>query len=219
MENNSESRGIQRMEPDIDINHLKQYFGDKLDIYGATPQGADWNSEASQLARFEQLFQLCDPGSTFSINDYGCGYGALVDFLVQKGCRFTYAGFDILDDMILKARENHIDKAYCSFTSRESELSPADYSVESGIFNIRLEYSYDEWTGYVIQTLQKMNNLSRKGFAFNMLTSYSDPPYMKPHLYYADPCYYFDYCKRHFSRNVALLHDYNLYDFTILVKK
>ena len=91
--------------------------------------------------------------------------------------------------------------------------------MESGIFNIRLEYSYDEWTGYVIKTLQKMNSLSSKGFAFNMLTSYSDAPYMKPHLYYADPCYYFDYCKRHFSRNVALLHDYNLYDFTILVRK
>jgi hypothetical protein len=120
---------------------------------------------------------------------------------------------------VIKAREIHQDKPFCSFSSQETELNPVDYAVESGIFNIRLEYSYDEWTGYVIQTLQRMNSLSRKGFAFNMLTSYSDPPYMKPHLYYADPCYYFDYCKRHFSRNVALLHDYNLYDFTILVKK
>jgi hypothetical protein len=121
--------------------------------------------------------------------------------------------------MVVKARDVHKDRPFCTFTSQESALIPADYAVESGIFNIRLEYSYDEWTGYVITTLQKMNSLSRKGFAFNMLTSYSDAPYMKPHLYYADPCYYFDYCKRHFSRNVALLHDYNLFDFTILVRK
>jgi SAM-dependent methyltransferase len=219
VENRSDSWDGGHMEPDIDINQIKQYFGDKLDNYGATPQGADWNSEASQLTRFEQLFQVVDPSSSFSIIDYGCGYGAFVDFLVKKGCQFKYAGFDILDDMLLKAREIHKDRPYCTFTSLESELSPADYAVESGIFNIRLEYSYNEWTGYVIQTLQKMNNLSRKGFAFNMLTSYSDPPYMKPHLYYADPCYYFDYCKRNFSRNVSLLHDYNLYDFTILVKR
>jgi hypothetical protein len=29
----------------------------------------------------------------------------------------------------------------------------------------------------------------------------------------------FDICKRKFSRNVALLHDYGLYEFTILVRK
>jgi hypothetical protein len=26
-------------------------------------------------------------------------------------------------------------------------------------------------------------------------------------------------CKRRFSRNVALLHDYDLYEFTVLVRK
>jgi hypothetical protein len=58
-----------------------------------------------------------------------------------------------------------------------------------------------------------------KGFAFNALTSYSDPERMKNTLYYADPCRLFDLCKREFSRDVALLHDYGLYEFTILVRK
>ena len=31
--------------------------------------------------------------------------------------------------------------------------------------------------------------------------------------------FFFDFCKRNFSRNVALLHDYGLYDFTIIVRK
>jgi hypothetical protein len=64
-----------------------------------------------------------------------------------------------------------------------------------------------------------MNALSRKGFSVNFLTKYSDPERMRPDLYYADPCLIFDYCKTHFSKNVALLHDYNLYDFTVLVRK
>ena len=38
-------------------------------------------------------------------------------------------------------------------------------------------------------------------------------------LYYADPLDLFDYCKRNFSKNVALLHDYRLYDFTLIVRK
>ncbi|MBC7939785.1 MAG: class I SAM-dependent methyltransferase, partial [Chitinophagaceae bacterium] len=37
--------------------------------------------------------------------------------------------------------------------------------------------------------------------------------------YYPDPLDLFDVCKRRFSRNVALLHDYGLYAFTILVRK
>jgi len=41
----------------------------------------------------------------------------------------------------------------------------------------------------------------------------------RPDLYFGDPLLYFDFCKRNFSRNVALLHDYGLYDFTILVRK
>ena len=38
-------------------------------------------------------------------------------------------------------------------------------------------------------------------------------------LYYADPCALFDHCKTKYSRNVALLHDYGLYEFTLIVRK
>ena len=51
-----------------------------------------------------------------------------------------------------------------------------------------------------------------------MLTSYADPDRMRADLYYGDPGYYFAFCKQH-ARNVALLHDYDLYDFTMLVRK
>ncbi|MFX7953370.1 class I SAM-dependent methyltransferase, partial [Acinetobacter baumannii] len=57
------------------------------------------------------------------------------------------------------------------------------------------------------------------GFSFNCLTSYSDEDRKRDYLYYADPCQLFDLCKRRYSRQVALLHDYGLYEFTILVRK
>ncbi|REM56201.1 class I SAM-dependent methyltransferase, partial [Mycobacterium tuberculosis] len=49
--------------------------------------------------------------------------------------------------------------------------------------------------------------------------SYSDASKMRDDLYYADPCALFDLCKRRYSKSVALLHDYGLYEFTILVRK
>ena len=64
-----------------------------------------------------------------------------------------------------------------------------------------------------------MNQKSNKGFAFNCLTSYSDRDKMRNDLYYADPSFLFDYCKKKYSKNVAILHDYDLYEFTVLIRK
>ncbi len=86
--------------------------------------------------------------------------------------------------------------------------------MASGIFNVRLQTPEDDWKAYVLGTVDRLANLARRGFAFNCLTSYSDADRMRPDLYYADPCALFDYCKRRFARNVALLHDYDLYEFT-----
>ena len=95
----------------------------------------------------------------------------------------------------------------------------ADYGVASGIFNVRLGRSDAEWRAYLEATLDNLDRTSRLGFSFNCLTSYSDAEKMRDYLYYADPCALFDLCKRRYSRNVALLHDYGLYEFTILVRK
>ena len=200
----------------VNVNKVKEYFKEKFNKYGTTPQGEDWNSIESQTIRFDQLIEVIDSSQPYSIIDYGCGYGALIDHLRSLKHSFTYQGMDILEDVISSAKELHRD---CFFTANEQELTPADYVVESGIFNIKLDADYDDWTTHVLDTLNIMDRLAIKGFAFNCLTRYSDAEFMRPNLYYADPCLLFDYCKINFSRNVALLHDYELYDFTILVRK
>ena len=42
---------------------------------------------------------------------------------------------------------------------------------------------------------------------------------MRNYLDYPEPFVVFDLCKRRWSRHVALLHDYGLYAFTMLVRK
>jgi SAM-dependent methyltransferase len=209
------------MSSEINFDNIRGYFAGKLETYGATPRGVDWNSETSQDVRFEELSRVIDASQPYSMLDYGSGFGSMYDFLKKKGHKLSYTGYDIVENMVEKGRELHPGDPACVFTSREEELAPADYAVASGIFNIRLDCEYNAWTTYVVETITRMNDLSRKGLSFNLLTSYSDAEYMekRPDLYYADPLFFFDYCKRHFSRNVALLHDYGVYDFTILVRK
>lgn len=149
------------------------------------------------------------------MNDYGCGYGALATHLVERGLEAEYRGFDVSASMLEHARREHPE---ATFVGRAGELAEADYTVASGIFNVRLDVSDEDWREYVLATLETLRRVSLRGFAFNMLTSYSDADKMRPDLYYGDPTFFFDHCKRQYSRNVALLHDYGLYEFTAIVR-
>jgi Methyltransferase domain len=201
------------------LTSVQRYYDAKIETYGPTAQGVDWNSTESQRLRFEQLLKLCDRDGPFVINDYGCGYGALVDYLSEQGYSFSYRGFDISPQMVAKARDLQRAKGNVVFVSDEALLTQADYTVASGIFNVKLRTPAAEWEQFVLQTVDKLNRLSSRGFAFNVLTKYSDPELMRPNLYYADPLLLFNHCKTTFSRFVALLHDYPLYEFTVLVRK
>jgi SAM-dependent methyltransferase len=202
------------------LRQTEAYYTQKVVAYGATAQGADWNSTASQQLRFTQLLRLVEgERGLFSINDFGCGYGALVEYLQAHGYAFTYHGFDLSAEMLKRAQERYGTLANCRFSASLEAVSPAQYTVASGIFNVKLDTDETVWAEYMLATIDRLAALSTQGFAFNVLTKYSDPPRMRPHLYYADPGWLFDYCQRRHSRWVAVLHDYGLYEFTMLVRK
>lgn len=207
------------MSKSSELKKVKSYFTEKLELHGATHRGVDYNSTESQEARFLQLIKVIDPRVQYSLLDYGSGYGGMYDYLLGLGHDLHYVGYDIAESMITKGRSLHPDNPRCTFTSHIEEIPVLDYAVVSGTFNMKLDVSLDDWTQIVLESLGQMNAHSTKGMAFNMLTKYSDMDKMRADLYYADPCFFFDYCKRNFSRNVALLHDYDLYDFTIIVRK
>lgn len=201
------------------LSEVAGYYGEKLARHGETPNGVDWNGEAGQSCRFEQLCKVIDAADGFSLNDLGCGYGALLDFLIDRRPAFSYFGIDVSEEMIDAAMKRHLGRPQARFVVAAAPPEPADYGVASGIFNVRLGGSDEEWFDHLLATLDGLNATSRRGFAFNCLTSYSDEDRKRDHLYYADPCRLFDLCKRRYARQVALLHDYGLYEFTVLVRK
>ncbi|NNA55178.1 class I SAM-dependent methyltransferase [Pseudomonas koreensis] len=201
------------------LDEVASYYSKKLALHGETPNGVDWNGEQGQALRFEQLCKIINDPQAFSISDLGCGYGALVDYLNKQYHSFSYLGIDVSSDMINVAKQRYAKMQAARFITASEPDSLMDYIVASGIFNVRLGRSDAEWLAYLENTLDVMNKASRHGFAFNCLTSYADEDKKRDDLYYADPCLLFDLCKRRYSRQVALLHDYGLYEFTILVRK
>jgi SAM-dependent methyltransferase len=200
------------------LRDVAGYYSRTLAEHGETPRGVDWNDEEGQTLRFRQLCGIIT-APEFSLNDFGCGYGALYDYLDNHHTDFSYTGIDLSEEMVRVAVGRNVGKARARFIVSAKPESPADYGIASGIFNVSMGYSNGEWRDYLEETVELMHNSSRLGFAFNCLTSYSDEEKKRDGLYYADPCRTFDLCKKRYSRHVALLHDYGLYEFTILVRK
>ncbi|HEY4640545.1 MAG TPA: class I SAM-dependent methyltransferase [Thermoanaerobaculia bacterium] len=200
------------------VSDVVAYYEAKLAAHGATARGVDWNDEASQTKRFEQLARAIGFGDLMprpSILDFGCGYGALLPFLRKRGFDGSYVGYDRSPAMVAQARRLHGHIADATFTSDWQSVAPADFVVASGVFNVRLGASDGVWLAYAIDTFEALNTKAIMGWASNFLTSYSDEDYKRADLYYADPATIFDWCKRNGSRWVCLLHDYDLYEFTI----
>jgi SAM-dependent methyltransferase len=200
------------------LDDVRDYYTRRLAEHGPTPRGVDWNSAESQATRFRQLLRLCDSPTVGSLGDYGCGYGALLEHARAAGFAGSYRGYDIAPAMVEAARARFAADPAARFDTAEAVLDGCDVVVASGVFNVKLAAPLADWEEYVFRTIGRLAALARRGFAFNALTSYSDPDRVRPDLYYPDPCRLFDHCKRRYSRHVALLHDYGLYEFTILVR-
>lgn len=204
-------------------NHIQdqvaKYYDDKIKEFGTTSKGVDWNGIESQELRFKQVLKILEANSG-SLIDIGCGYGAMFEYMKKNGLDLIqYSGIDISEAMLIEAEKINGNSAYFSTYQNLDNLTAHEYVVASGLFNVKQEVAIVEWKRYCLDLITKFDRYSTKGFSFNMLTSYSDKEYMRDYLYYADSLFFFDYCKKNFSNNVALLHDYNLYEFTILVRK
>ena len=206
------------MEQDSDLHRRAAlYYEETLRRHGATPGGVDWRDMESQEERFRQLFAVTR-GASGSIAEVGCGYGALAAWMRRSGYCNSYFGCDVSGHMVAAART-----AYGGLDGVEFEqgywAANADFVVASGIFNIQFDDHDTRWRAYVERTILRMSERARYGFAFNCLTTSSDPERMESRLFYAHPPEILDWCMRRFGRHVALRHDYGLYEFTVLVWK
>jgi len=200
------------------IAEIRQYYDDKLLAHGASYKGVDWNSKKSQILRYEILSKVINNKSFFSILDYGCGYGAIIDYLNNNYDNYSFSGYDISSEMINKAQKVFKGSNICWLTEINKNMK-FNYVLSSGLFNVKLNYDNDKWYKYILKTLDKINEHSIDGFSFNMLTNKCDSEYKRNDLYYADQEQIQLFCERNYSENIMVLDNYGLYEFTILVKK
>jgi SAM-dependent methyltransferase len=197
---------------------IRDYYQSKINEFGSTPLGVDWSTEESQYRRFERLIKYLPFEENNSILDFGCGYGALLDYLKIENLVLKYTGLDLVNEMLELAALRNPDLVN-DFISELPANRTWDYVIMSGVFNVKGETKIEEWEKYLTQTLNSVMQIASKGISFNLLTSFNDIDRRKSYLYYSDPR---DIVSKMNLKSPFLLnidHSYELWEFTVTILK
>jgi SAM-dependent methyltransferase len=200
---------------------ITTYYAGTLSQHGATPRGVDWSCKPTQELRFIQLLRLCSFDSAFSLNDIGCGYGALRGFLRQRHPRaeIDYLGIDLSAAMIDSARERWGHLAHTQFETAAAASRMADYGLASGVFNVRLDHADTDWEAWVAHTLKSLHASSRIGFSVNFLLP-ARPGESSPTALYRPPIERWTrYCEYTLKATVEPVTGYGMREYTLLIKR
>ena len=198
----------------LTLVRLEEYFQHAFLTYGATNMGVSVHSGDYHRASLALLFRLLPAdGGAWTVNDVGCGYGAMFDLLKNRlhpyGVR--YFGYDISPTMVAKARE-WVDDPRAAFVVSSVPLWPADYSMAAGLFNMNLDHDPDEWRAYMEGLLMKMAMTSRVAFSFNVLRSTYE------HLFRIELEYITNFIRNNISEDFTIIDDYCDFEWTFHVR-
>lgn len=202
------------------LAEVEQYYTRKVDTHGATPLGVDWSCVPTQQMRFVQLLKLCAFDSPVTLNDIGCGYGALLAFMAQRYREkaVDYLGVDLSPAMLTHARRLWRKRPNTEFIIGSGSQRTADYSIASGIFNVKLGQPEALWIRFIEETLTGMHHTSRLGFAANFLAPLAEGVTVQPELYRSPSAFWVRYCEEKFGASVEVLENYGMREYTLLVR-
>ena len=207
--------------PTSPLNAVSAYYSGTLQRFGAMPLGVDWPNRLNQELRLVQLLKVCDLSAPRSLNDVGCGYGALRTLLSRRHRRaqIDLLGTDVSLAMFGAARRRWRHRADCAFEVAEGAVRLADYSLASGIFNVKLACPLPEWEALVAGTLVNLKRHSRLGYAVNFIAPPAPGQASPPELYRPAAERWLDHiADTQAGAEVTLLRGYGLPEYTLLVR-
>jgi SAM-dependent methyltransferase len=188
---------------------VRDFFQLHVQLYGDDWRALGWQSHYTQQRRFAVLADI-GPLAHKRVLDVGCGLGHLYEYLQTQGIPVTYTGYDLLPDMIKRARQRfpevHFEVRDVLQGLGEERF---DYILSSGAFNV----NFGDNIRAVQQVLRDMAQHCTKGVAINFLkrtVDASDDPIFQ----YYHPQEMLAFCQTLCPR--VRLHEGYLYnDFTL----
>jgi len=140
-------------------NH--SFYKKSIKKYGATAEGVHWNSEYTQMVRFEVISSLLGDVNNLVIADAGCGFGHFYDYLEDnKKLPKRYIGLELHEKMVEYSKQKGLDVYKCDVL--RDGLPEVDYYVASGSLNLLHPFE-------TLLFIRRMRQHARVGVIFNML--------------------------------------------------
>lgn len=202
------------------LEFVSRVYTYRINECGPVANGVFWKDADGQVLRLELLLQTVageDLNGPITINDLGCGYGALFDLIkdepMMRGGH--YIGYDISPEMIDAAKAHHDDER-AAFIVSPVATEVADYSFVSGTYNMSMGSNPALWTHYIKTSLDMLWKKTTKVMAFNLLDEAT--PNKLDDLYYAERRTFLEHALT-LSPDVEIIDDYPLNEFTIIVRR
>jgi hypothetical protein len=200
---------------------IESYYDAKVSKHGPTPLGVDWSCVATQQLRFVQLLKICDFGAPFLLNDVGCGYGAVLAYMAERHpqAKVDYLGLDVSAAMIAHAIGLYGHRPDRRFMVARDIPRVVDYSIASGIFNVKLDQPVDVWEYFIGATIRQMHATSRRSFSVNFLAPAAAGQSSTASLYRTPAEPWVRFCENKLGCSADIVAGYGLREFTLLVRR
>jgi SAM-dependent methyltransferase len=196
-------------DPRPDQQVVEDFFRLHVRLFGNDWRALGWQSRQTQYRRFAVLTEV-GPLEHTSVLDVGCGLGDLYDYLRQQRIPVTYTGYDLLPEMVERARRR-FPKLHFEVRDVLQGLGEArfDYILSSGAFNVNFGANLPA----VQRVIRQMVDHCRHGVAINFLKR-SPGASNDPIFQYYDPQEMLAWC-RTICAHTRLREGYLPNDFTL----
>ena len=193
---------------------VKDFFNKLVEKHGYSPKSLAYGSEKSQKIKFNIVTEVGIEDNC-SVLDVGCGFGDYFNYLKQRGIKnVKYCGIDISNKIVDFAKEkNSLVNVIQGNVLDLSDDEKYDYVISLGFNCVKTGSNWRTLT----QVLDKMWKLSKKGIAYNAVSTFSEAKPRK--IYFVSPAKVIDYIMNNLTYKVVFRHDYMPHDFTIFAYK
>ena len=193
---------------------VKKFFNELTEKHGYNPKSLAYGSEKSQKIKFGIATEV-GIGDNCSVLDIGCGFGDYFNYLKQRGIKnVKYCGVDISNKIVEVAKKkNSLANVIEGNVLDLPDDEKYDYVISLGFNCVKTDSNWET----LIEVLEKMWRLCKKGIVYNGVSTFSEISSEK--TYFVSPIKVIDYIMNNLTYKVVLRHDYMQHDFTIFVYK
>lgn len=200
---------------------IAEIYNQRFLKLGPAPEASMWFSKKRQFTRFDIILyeiRLLNKNNKRSIIDIGCGYGAFLEFLLERGADdiWSYYGYDVSNEVIKFCKEKYSQEGV--FYNGSIPTFTAEFIIMSGTYNFFPLKDYNSWRLYFYKSLKTLWSKTTCAMIFNLQTS-DQEKITDGGIVYTSRKEIESFCKSHFGKVKVLINPTIPKDVTFVIKK